>query len=253
MRLKNKTALITGASRGIGKATALTFAREGANIVVDYFVSDIEPNAESNANNVVKEIENCGSKAIAIEADVSNEEHVKNLVLQAIKTFGKIDILVNNAGIVFDLPLSERTVEHWRNTLNVNLIGCFLCTKYVIPHLKKSGDGRIINISSTNAINAFSIESIDYDSAKAGVILLTKNLSKELAPHKILVNAVAPGWVDTPMNKNLPKDFVEEETEKIYLKRFARPEEISKAILFLASEESSYITGSILKIDGGYS
>ncbi len=252
MIFKNKVVLITGSSRGIGKATALTFAKEGAKVVVDYFVSDIEPDAESNAKKVVEEIESVGSEAIAIEADVSDEEHVKNLVSKTIKHFGKIDILINNAGIVFDLSFEERTAKHWKDTLNVDLIGYFLCAKYVIPHMKKAGSGRIINITSTNAVNAFSIESIDYDSAKAGVNVLTRNLAKELAPHNILVNAVAPGWVNTHMNKNLPSDFVKKETKKIYLKRFAEPAEIADAISFLASDKANYITGTILKVDGGY-
>jgi len=251
MRFKNQTVLITGASRGIGKATALLFAQEGANVIVDYFVSEIEPDAKTNAENVVREIKKVGSGAIAIEADVSNEKDVQNLISQSIEHYGEINVLVNNAGIVFDLPFSERTLEHWNKTLAVTLTGCFLCSKYVVPHMKKQEKGRIVNVSSTNGINSFSPESLDYDSAKAGVILLTRNLAKELAPD-ILVNAVAPGWIDTPMNKDLPSDFVKEETEKIYLKRFGTASEVAKAITFLASDDASYITGTILKIDGGY-
>lgn len=215
-------------------------------------MSDVEPDAEANARNVVKEIEKIGAKAVAIAADVSNEDQVEKLVSQAIEKFQNIDILVNNAGIVFDLPFSERTVKHWEDTLLVDLIGCFLCAKYVVPHMKQTGGGRIINISSTNALNAFSVESMDYDSAKAGVILLTRNLAKELASHNILVNAVAPGWVDTPMNKDLAEDVVKTETSKIYVKRFAQPTEIANVITFLASEEASYINGTTIKVDGGY-
>lgn len=252
MRFTNKIVLVTGASRGIGKATALAFAREGANIIVDYFVSDIEPDAASNADGVVKEIEVIGTKAIAIQADVSDEDQVKDLISKAIKHFSKIDILVNNAGVVFDLPFSERTVKHWEDTLNVDLIGCFLCSKYVIPCMKGNGGGRIINLASTNGMNSPSIESMDYDAAKAGVIILTKNLAKELSSDNILVNAIAPGWVDTPMNKDLPSDFVKEETEKIYLKRFAKPEEIASIVTFLASEDASYINGTTIIADGGY-
>jgi len=245
MRLKNKIALITGASRGIGKATALLFAKEGAKVVVNYFSS------EKEAFSVVNEIKKIGSDAIAIKCDVSKENDVKKMVQKTIDKFGKIDILVNNAGIVFDVPFFERTVEQWKKTLDVNLLGTFLCSKYVSQQMLKTGGGKIINISSTNGINSFSPEAMDYDASKAGIIVLTRDLAKELAP-KIQVNSIAPGWVDTEMNKDLPKDFVEEETEKIYLKRFAKPEEIGKAILFLASDESSYITGSILKVDGGY-
>lgn len=243
MKFKNKVALITGASRGIGKATALLFAKEGAKVVVNYFSS------EKEAFVVVDEIKKIGSEAVAIKCDVSEEGQVKEMVDKVINKFGKIDILVNNAGVVFDVPFTERTVKQWKRTLDVNLLGVFLCSKYIAPHMQKGG--RIINISSTNGINSFSPESMDYDSSKAGVIILTRDLAKELAP-KILVNSVAPGWVDTGMNKDLSKDFVKEETEKIYLKRFAKPEEIAKTILFLASDDASYITGSILKVDGGY-
>ena len=251
MKLKNKIAIITGASRGIGKSTALLFAKEGAKIVVDYHVSNIEPDAEKNAFSVVEEIKKIGSEAIAIKCDVSKENEVKEMIQKTIEVFGKIDILVNNAGIVFDIPLFEKTVEQWRQTLDVNLIGTFLCSKYASEQMKKNDNGKIINISSTNGINCFSPESADYDTSKAGIINLTYNLAKELAP-KIQVNTIAPGWVDTEMNKDLPKEFVKKEIEKIYLKRFAKPEEIAKTILFLASDDSSYITGSILKVDGGH-
>lgn len=245
MRFKNKIALITGSSRGIGKATALLFAKEGAKVAVNYFSSEKEAFA------VVNEIKKIGSEAIAIKCDVSKEDEVKKMIQQTIDRFGRIDILVNNAGIAFDVPFFERTVEQWQKTLDVNLLGTFLCSKYASQQMLKTGGGKIINISSTNGINCFSPESMDYDASKAGIIILTRDLAKELAP-KIQVNSIAPGWVDTEFNKDLPRDFVEEETEKIYLKRFAKPEEIARAILFLASDEASYITGSILKVDGGY-
>ncbi len=245
MKLKDKVALITGSSRGIGRATALLFASEGAKIVVNYVKQKIK------AEEVVKEIKELGSDAIAIKCDVSNEDQVKSMINQAINKFGKIDILINNAGVAFDISFTNKTAKQWERTLYINLLGIFLCSKYVAPHMLKHGAGRIINMSSTNGIDSLCPESMDYDASKAGVINLTKNLAKELAP-KILVNSVAPGWVDTDMNKDLTKDFVDEETHKIYLKRFAEPEEIAKVLLFLASEDASYITGSILKVDGGY-
>ncbi len=244
-KLENKVAIITGSSRGIGKATALLFAKEGAKVVVNYSKS------EKEANSVVNEIEKLGSDAIAIKCDVSKEEQVKQMVERTIKKFGKINILVNNAGIVFDVPFEKRTVEQWKRTLDVNLIGVFLCSKYIAPYMKKQKSGRIVNVSSTNAIDSFNPESMDYDASKAGVAILTKSLAKELAP-TIHVNAVAPGWVDTAMNKDLPKDYVEGEKKKIYIQRFARPEEIAKVILFLASDEASYVNGNILKADGGW-
>ena len=245
MRLKDKVALITGASRGIGKVTALLFAKEGAKIVVNYFSSEKEALA------IVEEIKKNGSDAVAIKCDVSKENEVKEMIDRAIETFGGIDILVNNAGIVYDTPIFERKIEQFKKTLEVNLIGNFLCSKYASVQMLKKTGGKIINISSTNAINSFSPDAVDYDASKAGVIELTKDFAKELAP-RIQVNAIAPGWVDTDINKDLPKQLVEDETKKIYLKRFAKPEEIAKVILFLASDDASYITGSTLVVDGGH-
>ena len=245
MTFKNKVVIVTGSSRGIGRATALLFAKEGAKVVVNYAKSKKEANA------VVAEIKKIGSDAIAVKCDVSQEMQVKQMMEKTIKIFGRIDILVNNAGIVFDVPFTERTVEQWKRTLEVNLIGVFLCAKYASPYMKKQKCGKIVNVSSTNGLDSPGPDSMDYDASKAGVISLTKNLAEELAP-TIQVNSVAPGWVDTAMNKNLSKDFVEKEKKKIYLKRFARPEEIAKAILFLASDDASFITGSTLKVDGGY-
>lgn len=245
MKLKNKVALITGSSRGIGKATALLFAQEGAKIIVNYLSSGKE------ALNTVDEIKSIGSEAIAIKCDISKEDEVKEMIDVAAKTFGPIDILVNNAGIVYDTPLFERTAEQFKKTLEVNLLGTFLCSKYVSEQMIQNTGGKIVNISSTNAINSFSPDAIDYDASKAGIIALTKDFAKELAP-KIQVNAIAPGWVDTNMNKDLNEEFLKAEAGKIYLKRFAKPEEIAKTILFLASEDASYITGSVLVVDGGH-
>lgn len=251
MKLKNKIVLITGASRGIGKAIALLFAEQGAKIIVDYYVSDYEPDADINAKKVVEEIKKLGSDAILIECDVSNEKKVKELIDIALEKYKKIDILINNAGVVYDVSFSKKSINQWKRTLDVNLLGTFLCSKYVSPHMLKVG-GKIINISSTNGINSFSSETMDYDASKAGVIILTRDLAKELAP-KIQVNSIAPGWVNTEMNKKLSKEFIEEETKKIYLNRFAEPEEIAKLALFLASNDNTYITGSTIIINGGYS
>ncbi len=244
MILKNKIALITGSSKGVGKATALLFAKEGAKVVVNYLSS------EKEAISVVEEINKIGSEAIVIKCDVSQEDQVKEMVKKIITKFGKIDILVNNAGVVFDVSFFKKSVEQWRRTLDVNLLGTFLCSKYVSIHMLKNNYGKIVNVSSTNGLSFFSPDSMDYDASKAGIIVLTKNLSKELAPN-IQVNSVAPGWVDTDMNKDLPIDFIENEKNNIPLKRFAKPEEIAKSILFLVSDDASYITGTVLKIDGG--
>ncbi len=245
MRFKDRVVLITGASSGIGKATAILFAREGAKVVVNYFKS------EKQANAVVEEIEKMGSKAIVAKCDVSKEKEVRLMVDKTVKTFGRIDILVNNAGIVFDVPLFNKTVEQLDRTLDVNFKGVFLCSKYVSGIMKKQKYGNIINISSTNGINTISPESADYDASKAAVISLTKNLAEELAPN-IRVNSIAPGWIDTEMNKDLPKNFIKEEKERTFMKRFGRPEEIASAVLFLASDDASFMTGSIIVVDGGY-
>lgn len=244
MRFKNKVVLVTGSSRGIGKATALAFAGGGARVVVNYV------NSKSEALAVVKKIKEFGSEALAIKCDVSNEEEVERMIKETIDAFGRLDVLVNNVGIVSDLPFFDKTVDQWRKLLGVNLIGTFLCSKYAAPYLTKA-KGRIVNISSTNAINSFSPESADYDASKAGVVVLTKNLAKQLAPD-VLVNTIAPGWVDTDMNKDLPDDYVKEEMDKIYLKRWAKPEEIAEAVLFLSSNKATFITGSVLIVDGGH-
>lgn len=244
MKLQNKVALITGASRGMGKAIALLFGKEGARVIVNYKQS------EEQANQVVEEIKKFGSEAIAIKADVSNENQVKNMVDQIVKQFGKIDILVNNAGIVFDIPFMEKTVEQWNQTLGTNLIGVFLCSKYCASYMSEGG--RIINISSTNGIYSMHPESVDYDASKAGVIAMTKGLAQEMASKRVLVNSIAPGWINTEMNKDLPPDFIKGENERIWIHRFGEPEEIAKAALFLASDDSSYVNGTVLVVDGGY-
>jgi len=245
MRFKDKIVLITGSSRGIGRATAIAFAQEGAKVVVNYV-----KNKEAGEKTVA-EIKNLGTDAIAIQADVASENDVKRMVKEAIQKFGAIDVLVNNAGIVWDIPIFTKTVEQWERTLRVNLIGAFLCAKYVVSHMKDRVGASILNISSTNGIDSLSPESTDYDASKAGMISMTKNLAQSLAPN-IRVNSIAPGWVDTEINKDLSKDVVESETQKIALGRWGRPEEIAKAALFLCSEDASFITGSVLVVDGGY-
>jgi len=245
MKLQGKVALVTGASRGIGRATAVLFAKEGADVVVNYNTSD------KQAEEVVTDIEKIGRKVIAVKCDVSQESDVKKMVEKTIREFGRIDILINNAGIVFDIPLFQKTVEQWKKTIETNLIGMFLCAKYVAPDMVKRKYGRIVNISSTNGIDTYDPTSIDYDASKAGVIMLTKALAQELAPY-VIVNSIAPGWVDTDMNKDLPEDFIESEKKKIALRRLAKPEEIAKVALFLASDDATFVNGSVVVADGGY-
>ena len=243
---ENKVVLITGSSRGIGKATAIEFAKRGYNVVINY------KNSDKEALMLKEEIEkNYNVKALLVKADVSNENDVRNMVKVILSEFKHIDVLVNNAGIVMDKEFEDRSVEDWNKTLATNLIGPFIVSKYVGEIMLKQKQGKIINISSTNGINSFFPTSVDYDASKAGLISLTHNLAIQFAPY-INVNCVAPGWVNTEMNKELPSELVREETEKIYKKRFAEPSEIGKVICFLASDDADFINDEIIKVDGGY-
>ena len=237
----NKVVLVTGASRGIGKACALEFAKNGYDVVVNYVNDDI------SANYTVDEIKKMGVNSIAIKCDISNETSVKEMVDTVIEKFGRIDVLVNNAGIAIDTIFEDKNKENFMKTLEVNLVGTFLVSKEVGKYMK---NGSIINVSSTNGIDTIYPESLDYDASKAGVISLTKNLAIAFAPN-IRVNTVAPGWVLTDMNKELDYEFVKNEEKKILLGRFADPEEIAKVVYFLSTDAASYINGSIIRVDGG--
>lgn len=241
-----KVALITGSSRGIGRATAIEFAKKNYNIVINYKTAELD--AKELENNIKQHY---GVDVLICQADVSNESDVKRMLKTTIDKFGKIDVLVNNAGVAIDKDFEDRTVDDWQKTLGINLIGTFLVSKYVGAEMLKKESGKIINVASTNGINAFFPTSIDYDASKAGVINLTHNLAIQFAPY-INVNVVAPGWVDTDMNRDLPETLVKEENQRIYLKRFAQPEEIAKVIVFLASDDASYINDAVIKVDGGY-
>ena len=199
---------------------------------------------------VAKMAQQMGSQAMTVQADVSNETAVSAMINDVVAQYGHIDILVNNAGIVVDVPFSTRTTDQWRRTLDVNLNGTYYCAKYAIPHLLVGGS--IINISSTNAIDAFHPNSIDYDVSKAGTIMFTKSLARELAP-KIRVNCIAPGWSDTDINADLPADYIAHETRKIAMGTFGDPAQVASVAAFLASQGASYMTGSVVVVDGGYS
>lgn len=251
MKFSNKTVVITGASRGIGAETAYQFAKEGANVVIDYFVSDYEPDAKENATFVKRKIEDLRQQALIISCDVREKDQISNLIHETMNTFGRIDVLVNNAGYVVDLPWRERSLEDWHRTIDTNLLGTFLCTQMISEVM--SDGGAIVNAASTNGIYANNPESLDYDASKAGIISLTKNFAKGLADRKIRVNATALGWANTDMNTQLPKEFLQSEINKTYLKRFAEEVEVAALTLFLASDEASYITGTVVVIDGGTS
>ncbi len=233
--------LVTGASKGIGEATALKFAKNGYDVVINYY-SDTD-----RANKVKENVDKYGVKCLLCKCDISNEEEVKNMVDDIVNQFGSIDVLVNNAGIANDTLPFEKNVDDFKRVLDVNLIGTYLVSKYVIKHMK---NGSIINISSTNALNQYYPYSLDYDASKAGVISLTHNLATELSPN-IRVNAICPGWVNTDMNKQLDDDYINDECKNILLGRFAEPKEIANVIYFLASEYASYINNSIIRVDGG--
>lgn len=244
--MSNKVVLITGASRGIGSEVAKVFAGNNYNVVINY-------NNSSDAAFKLKEgIENkYHVTALCIKCDVSNELEVKNMVEKVIDTFGRVDVLVNNAAIAIDTTFEDKTVENFRKILDTNLIGTFIVSKYVGKCMLENKSGVIINVASTNGIDTIYPESLDYDASKAGVISLTKNLALQYAPY-IRVNAVAPGWVNTDMNKELDQAFIEKENKKILLNRFARPEEIAKVIYFLSTPDASYINSEIIRIDGGF-
>lgn len=243
--MDNKVVLITGASRGIGSSIAKKMASKNYNICINYNQS------EKEAICLKEEIEtHYQVKVEVIKADVSNEEEVKSMINKVIEKFRKIDCLVNNAGISLDTSFESKTVSNFQKIINVNLIGPFLTSKYAYPHLEKS-EGTIINISSTNGIDTFYPESLDYDASKAGLISLTKNLAVLFGP-KVRVNAIASGWVKTDMTKDMYESQIKEEEKKILLKRFAKPEEIANVVCFLASKDASYINAEVIRVDGGF-
>lgn len=237
-----KVVLVTGASRGIGAAVAKVFASYGYSVVINYRNSLKE--AEMLAQEIIKEY---STRVLLLKADVSLEEEVEMMMKRIECDFGHLDVIVNNAGIAIDSVFLDKSVDSFRKTLDVNLIGTFLVSKYGKRLLKK---GSIVNISSTNGIDSYYPYSMEYDASKAGVNLLTKNMAVEFGPD-IRVNAVAPGWVMTEMNTGLSSEFMEEEKKKIVLDRFAEPMEIAKVVYFLASEDASYLNGVILPVDGG--
>ena len=243
--MKRIVALVTGSNRGIGASCIEEFAKAGVSVVINYC------HHEAEAKRLEEEIkEKYKVDVMSIKCDVSNEEEVSKMVDQIVDYFGGIDILVNNAGVCRDSLLMDKSIKEFRRVLDVNLIGTYLCSKYVGRVMLDAKKGKIINISSTNALDTYYPESCDYDASKAGVISLTHNFAKEFAPY-INVNCVCPGWVKTSMNKNLSIDQISEEKKKILLGRFADVEEISKVVVFLASSKADYINDTIIRVDGG--
>ena len=243
MELKTKVALITGAAQGIGKAVTLVLARHGADVVV----ADV--NIEK-AQETAREVEALGRAAMAVRVDVTRFEDVEKMVEAAMQRFGKIDILVNNAGIARDKLILRMTEEDWDTVLNVNLKGTFNCTKAVIKHMSKQRSGKIVNIASVVGMMGNPGQA-NYSASKAGVIGLTKTVAREFAARGINVNAIAPGYIQTPMTEVLPEKAKEELKRLIPMERLGQPEDVAHAVLFLVSETSSYITGNILNVNGG--
>lgn len=246
MKLKNKIAIVTGSRRGIGKSIALELAKEGAKVVI----SDIDL---KECQNVCDEIKKIGSDAIAVNCDVSKKRDADAMVKRVIQKFKKIDILVNNAGVVLMKPFVQMTEKDWDFVLDINLKGVFLCTNAVVKQMIKQKSGKIISVASIAGEVGF-MNTSAYCASKAGIINLTRELAMELSPHNINVNAVAPGVIATKMTEDMLKD---KKTKEVLLAstplgRIGQPEEIGKAVVFLASDDSNFITGHTLVVDGGW-
>lgn len=238
-----KTVLVTGASSGIGREVVRLFAKNNYNVVITY-------NSDKKGALELESEVNSGNNTLVLKCDISNEEDIIKMVNSVRDKFISIDVLVNNAGIAIDTTFEDKTKANFMKILEVNLVGTFLVSKYVSEIMLKNKNGRIINISSTNAIDSYYVESLDYDASKAGIISLTHNLANYLSPY-VNVNCVCPGWVDTRMNSDISLEFRKKQEDKILLGRFANPREIANVVYFLSSEEASYINDSIIKVDGG--
>ncbi|MBQ8535077.1 MAG: 3-oxoacyl-ACP reductase FabG [Bacilli bacterium] len=238
-------ALVTGSNRGIGRSCIEEFAKRGVTVVINYC------HHENEAKELEQEIKDkYNVDVLTIKCDVSKEDEVEAMFNQIEETFGGLDILVNNASVCRDSLLLDKNIKEFKRVLDVNLIGTYLCSKYAAKMMLAVKKGKIINISSTNALDTYYPESCDYDASKAGVISLTHNMAREFAPF-ITVNCICPGWVKTQMNKDLSLEQINEEKKNILLGRFAEPEEIAKVVMFLSSSNASYINDSIIRVDGG--
>ncbi|MDD8048002.1 MAG: SDR family oxidoreductase [Thomasclavelia sp.] len=242
----NKVALVTGSSRGIGKATIIEFAKKGYDVIINYV------NSAKAASELKDEVESKYKiKALTVKADLSKEEDVREMVRKSLAEFKKVDVLVNNAGIALYDEVANKTMSDWHQSLQTNLLAPFLLSQLLGKEMVENKYGKIINISSIDAIYTYNAQSMEYDASKAALINMTYNYALELQPY-VNVNCVAPGWVDTDMNKDLPQEMIEYQKDKICKHRFAKPEEVAKLITFLASDDAEFINSEIIKIDGGY-
>jgi len=248
MELEGKVALVTGASRGMGKAIALKLASLGSKVVVNYVA--IEATNKVDADNLVESIIHLGGEAMAIEADVRDSEAVKAMVERVTDKWSKIDILVNNAGINRDTLLLRMSDDAWDDVIDTNLRGAYLCTKFALRSMMRQEWGRIINISSVAGIFG-NIGQSNYAASKGGLIAFTKTVAREMGSRNITVNAVAPGFIITGMTDKLPAERKETILSMIPLRRFGQPEDVAELVAFLASDRAGYITGQVITIDGG--
>ena len=242
--LQGKCAVITGASRGIGREIALKYAKEGANIVLNY------RNSETEALQLKEELDKLGSDTLIIKANVSDFEEAERLIKEAKEVFGRVDILVNNAGITKDNLIMRMKEEDFDSVIDVNLKGAFNCLKAVTPIMIRQKEGKIINMSSVVGVIG-NAGQVNYCASKAGLIGMTKSLAREIGGKNINVNAIAPGFIDTDMTKVLSEDQKKNIMSQVPLKRLGQADDIANLALFLASEQSNYITGQVIHVDGG--
>ena len=248
MELEGKVSLVTGASRGIGRAIALKLASLGSSVAVNYVA--IEASNKADADNVVESVIRLGGEAMSVEADIRNGAAVKAMVEQVIDKWGKIDILVNNAGINRDTLLLRMSDDAWDDVINTNLRGAYLCTKFAVRHMMRQEWGRIISISSVVGRVGNAGQS-NYAAAKGGIIAFTKSIAREMGSRNITANAVAPGFIVTEMTNKLPPERRESMLAMIPLQRLGQPEDVAELVGFLATERAGYITGQVITIDGG--
>jgi 3-oxoacyl-[acyl-carrier protein] reductase len=248
MELEGKVSLVTGASRGIGRAIALKLASLGSSVAVNYVA--IEASNKADADNVVESVIRLGGEAMSVEADIRNGAAVKAMVEQVTDKWGKIDILVNNAGINRDTLLLRMSDDAWDDVINTNLRGAYLCTKFAVRHMMRQEWGRIISISSVVGRVGNAGQS-NYAAAKGGIIAFTKSVAREMSSRNITANAVAPGFIVTEMTNKLPPERKESMLAMIPLQRLGQPEDVAELVGFLATEKAGYITGQVITIDGG--
>jgi 3-oxoacyl-[acyl-carrier protein] reductase len=243
MKLENKVAIITGAGSGIGRESAVLFAKEGAKVVV----ADVN---EKGGEETVSTIKNDGGESFFFKLDVTDREQSKNMVKTTMEKYGRIDVLINNAGITQDALVAKMTEEQWDRVIDINLKGVFNCTQAVVEVMINQGKGAIVNTSSIVGVNG-NVGQVNYAATKAGLLGMTKTLAKELGRKGIRVNAVAPGFIQTPMTAAVPDKILEMMKEKTPLKRLGEPRDIANAYLYLASDEANFVNGAVLAVDGG--